>query len=99
MRYRHEAYGYGRGTAKPGDLPHMLAVRGGLYLLFNPMGSNLWRLDRRFAGRWSRWPLTHSGREGDTFTSRSSRVHTNVWDFSSRKNTVRSLAGKAAGTW
>jgi integrase len=38
-------------NAKSGDKPYKLADSGGLYLLINPQGSKLWRLDYRFDGK------------------------------------------------
>lgn len=38
-------------NAKPGDKPYKLADGGGMYLLVNPNGSKLWRLDYRFDGK------------------------------------------------
>ncbi|MDP3295902.1 MAG: Arm DNA-binding domain-containing protein [Nevskia sp.] len=38
-------------NAKPGDKPVKLSDGGGLYLLIQPSGSKLWRLNYRFAGK------------------------------------------------
>jgi integrase len=38
-------------AAKPQEKPYKLADSGGLYLLVNPIGSKLWRLDYRFGGK------------------------------------------------
>lgn len=38
-------------NAKPAEKPYKLTDGGGLYLLVQPTGSKLWRLDYRFAGR------------------------------------------------
>ncbi len=37
--------------AKAADKPFKLADGGGLYVLVNPNGSKLWRLDYRYAGK------------------------------------------------
>jgi len=38
-------------NAKPAENPYKIADDGGLYLLTNPHGSKLWRLDYRFKGK------------------------------------------------
>jgi integrase len=38
-------------TAKPGDAPYKLADGGGLYLIVQPVGSKLWRMDYHFDGK------------------------------------------------
>jgi len=47
--------------AKPKDKPYKLGDRGGLYLLIEPSGSRVWRMNYRFLGKqktitFGRWP-------------------------------------------